>query len=346
MNRARLREVAASAPGRVNLLGEHTDYNDGFVLPTALPQRTTVHVSLSPDDRHHAHSDAIGEVHEFGLDDPLHGFARYVGGCLRVLRDTGRVTPPLRFSIESEVPVGAGLSSSAALEVAVLRAVDALLGLDLDPVEIARLAQRAEIHHAGVACGIMDQMACSLAQEGTALFLDTRSLERRLIELPTQTELVVVHSGVPRRLSDSAYNERRSECAAACAALGVTSLRDVNEVAQLSALPPLLQRRARHVVTENARVLAALTADATGFGEAMNQSHASLRDDYQVSVPALDELAARLRAQPGSYGARLTGAGFGGCCVALVERGAATRIADAVAASPGFGGSIIVPDRR
>lgn len=214
--------------------------------------------------------------------------------------------------------MGVGLSSSAALEVATLRCLRELLGLSLDDVRIAQLAQQAEIEFAGVRCGIMDQMASSLAQADRALLLDTRSLERRTVPLPPGSAVLVLDSGVARSLAASGYNERRAECEEAARLLGVASLREIEHLERLEGLPDKLMRRARHVFTENARVLKAVeSASGQAFGELMNASHASLRDDYEVSTPELDRLVALLQEQPGVFGARLTGAGFGGACVAL-----------------------------
>jgi galactokinase len=325
--------IQVSAPGRVNLLGEHTDYNDGFVLPVAIPQRTFVQVAPSTDSRFHVYSSNLDENAEFDADGELpDGYARYVAGCVHVLRDHGIAVPPISMKVHSGVPMGSGLSSSAALEVAVLRALRQMLQLDLDDVQIAQYAQEAEIRYAGVQCGIMDQMASSLADTGHMLFLDTRTLERRVLPMPKRTELIVIDSGVARTLATSKYNERFAECREAARLLGVPMLRDVTDVAALNALPVTLQRRARHVVTENARVLAAVAdgVDGPAFGKLMNASHASLRDDYEVSVPALDTLCDMLRAEPGVHGARLTGAGFGGACVALCEQGRAAAIAASV----------------
>ena len=327
--------VQVSAPGRVNLLGEHTDYNDGYVLPVATPQRTHVDVALSTDDRFHVSSTNLDESATFTADGELpQGFARYVAGCMRVLRDHGIAVPALAMKVYSEVPIGSGLSSSAALEVAVLRAVRQLLHLDLDDVQIAQYGQAAEIRYAGVQCGIMDQMAASLADTGHMLFLDTRTLERRVLPMPEHCELIVIDSGVTRTLATSRYNERFAECRDAARLLGVPMLRDVTDLAQLASLPDVLQKRVRHVVTENARVLAAIApgVGATAFGRLMNESHASLRDDYEVSIPALDTLCAMLRSEPGVHGARLTGAGFGGACVALCEHGRTATIAATVTA--------------
>jgi len=326
--------VQVSAPGRVNLLGEHTDYNDGYVLPIAIPLRTHVQAAHSADGRFHVYSSNLDESADFEADGELpEGYARYVAGCVHVLRDHGVDVPPLALKVHSDVPMGSGLSSSAALEVAVLRALRRLLGLDLDDVQIAQYAQQAEIRYAGVQCGIMDQMASSLADVDHMLFLDTRTLERKLLPMPANSELIVIDSGVARTLATSKYNERFAECREAARLLGVPMLRDVTDVRALAGLPTTLQKRARHVVTENARVLAAVAEnlDAAAFGRLMDASHASLRDDYEVSIPALDTLCDMLRAEDGVYGARLTGAGFGGACIALCTTGRAADIAGRVA---------------
>ena len=245
------------------------------------------------------------------------------------------------------MPIGVGLSSSAALEVATLRCLRKLLDLPLDDVQIAQIAQRAEIEYAGVRCGIMDQMASSLADTSRALLLDTRSLERRFVPLPAGSGVLVLDSGIARSLAASGYNQRRAECEQAAQLLGVTSLRDVETVAQLGSLPERLQRRARHVVTENARVLQAVKCRSPQeFGELMNASHASLRDDYEVSTAGLDKLVALLQAHEAVFGARLTGAGFGGACVALCRTDAVQAIARDVLASyqlVGQAGKQLVP---
>lgn len=317
--------VHAWAPGRVNLLGEHTDYNDGFMLPIATPQRTDVMVSPSLDERFHLYSATLDVHVAFGADEPAPpGFARYMEGCIRLLQARGVAVPPLRMYVRSNLALGTGLSSSAALEVATLRALRTLLGAELDDVALAQMAQQAEIRYAGVNCGIMDQMASSLADSEHMLFLDARTLAHQVLPLPPGAEVIVIDSGVPRKLADSKYNERRAECEAAARLLGVPALRDVTDVEQVERLPAPLKERARHVVSENLRVLEARDGvDPVRFGELMNQSHASLRDDYQVSIDALDELTAALRADPEVFGARLTGAGFGGACVALCKAGSA-----------------------
>ena len=340
--------VIAEAPGRVNLLGEHTDYNDGYVLPTAIPQKTRVAIAKSPTLLFTVYAADLDKTAQFTMNEPpKEHFAAYVYGCIRVVRDLGMEVPPLNIHISSTVPIGAGLSSSAALEVGTLRAVRDLLDLTLEDVLIAKLAQQAEIQYAGVNCGIMDQMASSCADTEHMLFLDTRTLERILLPLPKVAEILVVDSGVPRTLASSKYNERRAECEKAARLLGVTALRDVRDPAAVEALGEPLRRRARHVVTENGRVLrAAGGVGAEEFGALMNASHQSLRDDYEVSIAELDRLVGLLRRQPAVYGARLTGAGFGGACVALCRRGQAKAVGQQTIADYNqFGGSgrILVP---
>ncbi|MDD5577775.1 MAG: galactokinase [Methylobacter sp.] len=341
--------VAAEAPGRVNLLGEHTDYNDGYVLPIAIPQKTRVFLRPGATDTFRLYTASLDETAEFNLTGlPDRHFARYVYGCLRQLETLGIEIPVLDIYIDSNVPMELGLSSSAALEVATLRAIRLLLELPLDDVRIAQLAQRAEINYAGVNCGIMDQMASSVADQERMLFLDTRTLEREVLPLPSGSEILVVDSGKKRTLATSKYNERRSECESAAQQLGVTALRDIMAPEKIESLPDVLRRRARHVVTENNRVLRARQGiSPEEFGQLMNASHASLRDDYEVSIPELDQLVAILQNQPEVYGARLTGAGFGGACVALCKPGSATTLAQTVLGlynRPGRKGRLLVPE--
>ncbi len=316
-------EVIASAPGRVNLLGEHTDYQGGFVLPIAIPQRATVSLGRNGTDQHQLRSANLDHSLQVPVGQTGESFAPYLTGCFEL----SGVREGLNAFVSSTVPSG-GLSSSAALEVATLRALRELYGLELDDVALALRGVQVEHEFVGVMCGVMDQMASSLADTRTLLLIDTRSLERRAVPLPPNSEVLVLDSGVPRRLAESGYNERRAQVEEASRLLGVTQLRDVVSVAELSGLPELLQRRARHVVSENARVLQALGADASEFGQLMNASHASLRDDYEVSHPQVDTLVALLQAQPQVYGARMTGAGFGGAVVALIEEGAAALTSD------------------
>jgi galactokinase len=338
----------ASAPGRVNLLGEHTDYNDGFVLPAAIPQRTSVSLGPSADGYHHFYSAELKSLVQCspGGAAPA-GFARYLFGCIRLLEREGISMPPLNAHVTSRVPIGAGLSSSAALEVAALRALRSWRQINLSDVRVAELAQRAEIEFAGVRCGIMDQMAASLGDVDHLLFLDTRTLDRKLLRIPEAAEVLVIDSGVPRELAASGYNERRAECEEAARRLGVKALRDVTDPSAALSLPEPLRRRARHVITENNRVLAAVAGTTPRrFGEYMNASHASLRDDYEVSVPAVDTLVEILQQSPEVFGARLTGAGFGGACVSLVAKGQAHAVAERACEQYhrlGHRGTLLVP---
>ena len=341
-------DAMADAPGRVNLLGEHTDYNDGFVLPVAIRQRTRVSMRRNATKAFALHAAELAQTVRFSFDEPpTEHFASYVYGCLVLARSRRADVPGLDIEVESEVPMGVGLSSSAALEVATLRCLRELLSLPFDDVEIAQLAQRAEIEFAHVRCGIMDQMASSLAGTDRALLIDTRTLDRQDVPLPPGGVVLVLDSGVARTLAGSGYNQRRSECEEAAKQLSVGSLRDVHALDAIERLPDVLRRRARHVFTENARVLeAARIGNAAGFGQLMNASHASLRDDYEVSTPELDQLVQLLQAHPGVYGARLTGAGFGGACVALCKSGQVQLVADAVLAqynAAGHRGRRLVP---
>ena len=342
-------EAVATAPGRVNLLGEHTDYNGGFVLPIAIAQQTCVAMRRNAQAHFVLHAADLSRTFRFTLaETAVEHFASYIFGCLKLVQSHGVVVAPLDIYVSSDVPMGVGLSSSAALEVATLRCLRRLLDLSFDDVLIAQLAQQAEIVYAGVHCGIMDQMASSLATTDCALFLDTRTLERRSVPIPAGSAVLVLDSGVARSLSASGYNDRRRECEEAAKLLGKPALRDVVQLEDLAVLPETLRRRARHVVTENARVLQASTGVTTAadFGQLMNASHASLRDDFEVSTDALDHLVGLLQAHPAVYGARLTGAGFGGACVALCRSEAIPELAKSVLAqyqSAGHCGKQLVP---
>ena len=330
--------VTGRAPGRVNLLGEHTDYQGGFVLPAAIPQQATVSIGKNGGHAHRLHSANLHQTLTVEVGEVGTGFAPYLTGSVALCG----VHEALDIWVWSDVPSG-GLSSSAALELATLRAMRELYRLPLDDVQLALIGQKVEHEYVGVMCGVMDQMASSLADTEHMLFLDTRSLERRRLPLPSGTQILVLDSGVPRRLAGSGYNERCAQVEEASRLLGVPQLRDVHDVSQLSVLPELLHRRARHVVSENARVLEAMTADAARFGTLMNASHASLQGDYQVSHPQVDVLVALLQAHPRVYGARMTGAGFGGAVVALVQEGQAAQMAAEVLAQYGIRGRMVVP---
>ncbi|HET7460386.1 MAG TPA: galactokinase [Longimicrobium sp.] len=332
----------ARAPGRVNLIGEHTDYNDGFVLPMAIDR--AVWIALRPrGDRHvRVHSLDFDETREFSLAQlggAEGGWIEYVRGMAWALEKKDRKLPGWEGVTAGDVPIGAGLSSSAAMELAVARAFCSVSGFDWDAREMALLAQKAENGWVGVHCGVMDQMISAAGEEGHALLIDCRTLDTRSVPLPPGTSVVILDTATRRGLVDSAYNERRRDTAAAAAALDVPALRDVSVRTlerRAGVLEPETYRRARHVVTENERTLQAADAlergDAAEVGRLMNLSHASLRDDYEVSRAELDAIVELAQAQPGCHGARMTGAGFGGCAVALVESSAAPRFAAEVAA--------------
>lgn len=332
-------EVTDEAPGRVNLLGEHTDYHEGFVLPTVIPQRTRVRVTPHTDNRVCVSSREFPrERREYflGGETRTGTWVDYVQGVTHVLRPIATRLSGFDIHIESAVPIGAGLSSSAALEVALLRALRQLYGLKLDDVDLARVAQRAETEFVGAPVGIMDHMVCSLGQEREALFLDTRSLDYERIALPLTAELVVIDSGISHDHAHGAYAIRRDESFAAAAMLGVSWLRDIayDQLDRVNALPHPLAARARHIVTENQRVHDTVDSlrcgDVVRAGRLFNASHDSMRDDYETSTPEIDRLVELGKSHPHVYGARLTGGGFGGAAVMLVAAGMGNTVADHV----------------
>jgi len=352
----------AAAPGRVNLIGEHTDYNGGLVLPMAIPLQTRVELRPRTDRHVIAHSrDASPDgSYVLGEEQRAGQWFDYIQGVTWALRTAGSVALEAGFGLDisSDVPLGGGLSSSAALEISLLRAVRSAFQLDLDDTTMARLGQLAENDFVGARCGIMDQMAASLADSHTALFLDTRSLEYQQVPLPALAELVVIHSGVSHRIAQgesgqSEYNVRRAECEEAARLLGVPQLRDAasTDLPRVAALPDRLARRARHVITEDDRVLKAVEAmradDLPTLGDLFYASHASMRDDFEVSTPEIDLLVDLARSDPDVVGARLTGGGFGGAVVILARafrgRAAGQRVAAAYAQRSGQQPTILVP---
>lgn len=348
------RTFAGDAPGRVNLIGEHTDYNGGFVLPTPIPQRTRVEVRPRPDREVRARTELEGGAeasYTLGRERRTGGWIDYVQAVTRVLGDVPLGGFDLR--IQSAVPPGAGLSSSAALLVALLRALREATRLDRSDLDLALLAWRAENEFVGARVGVMDPMACALAPAGTALWIDTRSLEHRPVPLPPALELAVIDSGVRHRHADGGYNTRRAECERAAALLGVPRLRDLEPegLARATALPSPLDRRVRHVLTEDARVREAVTAlesgDLPGLGRLLYASHASLRDDFAVSVPAVDRLVEASREEADVHGARITGGGFGGAVVVAARMGRARAAAERIVARCQGGGgptaAVLVP---
>ena len=324
----------AEAYGRVNLIGEHTDYNGGWVLPTAIPQKTTVKIALRPDKMVHGMTSAgfakkvPAQVYVLGDERKTDTWIDYIQGGTYLLRQMGCPLSGFDLEIHSTVPDGSGLSSSAALEISFLKALRSAFSLALTDNEIALLGQRIENEFVGARVGIMDQMACTYASFGEALFLDTKTLEMERVKLPMEKmDLVVINSGLTHQNSGGDYNQRRSECESACRELGVKELRELSivDLPLLDSLSDTLRRRARHVITENARVHDAVTAikseNIAKLGNLFYESHASMRDDYEVSISEIDLLVELCRAQASCYGARLTGGGFGGSIVAVARSG-------------------------
>ncbi|MFC0004703.1 galactokinase [Micromonospora siamensis] len=334
-----------AAPGRANLIGEHTDYNGGFVLPFALPLRTVAAADRHDADRWTVWSELSGERITFGgsdVDEPgrVTGWGAYVAGVVWALRDAGYAVPGARIALASDVPLGSGLSSSAALEAAVLAALVDLGGLDLPADRQPRLAQRAENAYVGAPTGIMDQSAVIRCREGHALFLDCRS--EAVEQIPFDLDaaglaVLVVDSRAPHRHVDGEYAARRKSCERAAELLGVPALRDVDAAGLDAALgrldDPETRRRVRHVVTEDQRVLDTVGLLRAGrvreIGPLLTASHVSMRDDFEITVPEIDT-AVEAALDAGALGARMTGGGFGGCVLALVEAASAERVATAV----------------
>jgi galactokinase len=338
--------ILVQAPGRVNLIGEHTDYNDGLVLPCAIDYRTVIAARRRTDRMVRVvAADYDDAVDAYSLDLPIARleapmWANYVRGVVDELRRRGLPVPGMDMAIAGDVPQGAGLSSSASLSVAVCRLFAALPGFEaLTPLDMALIAQRAENDFVGCKCGNMDQISSACGVEGHALMIDCRSLQVDPVPIPDGAAIMILNSQVQRGLVDSAYNTRREQCEAAARHFGVAALRDI-DLATLQArgaeLDPVVLRRARHVVTENGRVAAAAQALETGdlerMGVLMEASHASMRDDFEITVPLVDRLVRIVKDAIGTLGGvRMTGGGFGGCVVALVPYGLVETVRGAVA---------------
>jgi len=334
------------APGRVNLIGEHTDYNDGFVMPCAIGFSTHVAIAPRADEKLMIKSENFPQAFEFDiakLPSQRQGvWCDYVLGVMTVLRQAGIGIPPASLLINSEVPIGAGLSSSAAIEVSTGLALLSLTGTKMPLPELAKLCQRAENEFMGARCGIMDQFISCLGKTDHALLLDCRSLDFRLVPLPDHIRLVICNTMVKHELSGGEYNRRRAECEEGVRILsqwypGVRALRDILPQ-QLEAhsqdLPSVIYMRCAHVVHENQRTLKGAeclnAGDLRGFGKLMAESHRSLRDLYEVSCRELDIMVESADGLPGYWGGRMTGGGFGGCTVNLVEAAAAQDFAAAI----------------
>ena len=340
-------ELSVQAPGRVNLIGEHTDYNDGFVLPCAIDYHTVVSGSPRNDGRVRAVAvDYAGEEDEFSLEDPIlprsdRLWANYVRGVVKQLREAGHRLGGADIVISGNVPQGAGLSSSASLEVATGQFFKSLNGLDISPTELARIGQRAENRFVGCNCGIMDQLISAQGEAGRALLIDCRSLATQSIAIPADLAVVIVNSNVRRGLVGSEYNTRRRQCEEAARFFGVKALRDVDLdtfEAGKTGLDRTSARRARHIITDSRRAidlsLALEAGDRGRIAQLMADSHASMRDDFEITVPPIDALVDIVKNVLGDAGGvRMTGGGFGGCVVALMPGEFVPRVRDAVAAS-------------
>jgi len=351
--------ASGESPGRVNLIGEHTDYHDGYVLPSVIPQQTHVWLERRDDNRVRACTAAFGggwEEFVIGAEIPGRGWLDYVQGVTTALARSQVAVPGFNLRIHSTVPVGAGVSSSAALEVSLLRGLRALLGLELDDWAVAMIAHRAETEFVGAPVGIMDQVACSLGHGGEALFLDIRTRRVERLPLPDTMEILVIDSGITHAHAGGEYAERRRESFEAAALLGVNRLRDLDSsaLARIDRLPPMLARRARHIVTENARVLEAVAAlragDVRRLGALFAASHASMRDDYETSTPEIDVLVEVSERHSEVQGARLTGGGFGGAVIVVANAGAGIETAIAICKEyrrrTGRHGQVLVPMRE
>jgi galactokinase len=331
------------APGRVNLIGEHTDYNDGFVLPTAINHQIVI-ASRRRDDRQvNVFSLDFDQWDRFSLDDLSKSsdqtWSNYIRGIAWSLQEDGHTLVGMDAVVAGDIPIGAGLSSSAAIEVATGYALLQLAGIEVDRVKLALAAQRAENDFVGMRCGIMDQYISCLGKANHALLIDCRDLGYESVPLSPEASVIIVDSNVHRGLVDNEYNTRRAECEEAARHFNVPALRDVDEetfFAQADELSPVVRRRAKHVITENARTLAAAKAlqanDFKTVGKLMDASHESMRDDFEISRRELDVLVKIAQGVDGVYGARLTGAGFGGCIVALATNEATKAVEEAVKA--------------
>ena len=330
----------ARAPGRVNLIGEHTDYNDGFVLPIAIDR--AVRIALRPTSTRQVvlHALELNQSAEFSLKNIQHeneDWLEYIKGIAWALQQAGYPLSGWEGTIASSIPIGAGLSSSAALELAAARAFAAVSGFAWEAVKMARIGQQAERDWVGVDCGIMDQMISAMGRAGHALLMDCRSLKTELVPLPPDMAIVVLDTATRRGLVDSAYNERRQQCNMAARFFGVPALRDVSRVeldTNAAALDPIVYRRARHVLGENTRTRQAVRAmsqnDADKLGQLINASHISLRNDFEVSSLQLDQMVDFAQQDCACFGARMTGAGFGGCAIAIVQPDAVRNFCETV----------------
>jgi len=333
-------ELLVTSPGRVNIIGEHTDYNDGFVLPMAIDRSLMMAVKKRADNRIRVYSSEYGAEISFtasSLEKGAFSWGEYITGCIWVLQQTGHTPGGFDMVIAGNIPVGASLSSSAALELGILRAAAHTAGIDWQAMAMAKLGQRVENEWVGMNCGIMDQAICACGQKDHALLIDCRDLTSRLCPLPKNSSIIILDTGTRRGLVDSAYNERRAQCFEAAAVMNIGFLRDGDsEMLERfrPQLSPLAYLRAKHIISENNRVLQAAKAmehdEGRELGRLMYESHCSLRDDFDVSGTPLNRMVEHAMEHPACLGARMTGAGFAGCAVALVEAGRENEFVDEV----------------
>ena len=318
-------DITLFTPGRVNLIGEHTDYNGGMVLPTAIKLGLDIALSPRADNKIRIRSDKFEIIAERKLsDDASNDWSDYAAGAVIVANKFGLLSGGANIAVKTSLPFGAGLSSSAAIIVGILKAARRLAGSEMSDTDIAVLARRVENEYIGMPCGIMDQMAVAIARQGQALALNTQTLEYTLVDLPRDYHMAVIHSGVFRKLSEGRYKIRKEECDQIKRCLGRDDICKINlaDLASLSALPDVIQRRAKHCMTEHQRTLSAIASlkhqDLDVFGALMTESHISMRDDFDITLPAIDDLVTDA-VKLGAKGARMTGGGFGGCIVACIE---------------------------
>ncbi len=336
--------VCVRAPGRVNLIGEHTDYNDGFCLPMAIDKDVLIYAAPRDDDQVRVYSQQTEETAQFTLSNAIEkseevSWSDYIKGCAQILIEEGVSLKGCDLALTGNVPLGSGLSSSAALEVAVIHAFLQICDQSCADDKIAVLAQRAENNYVGMNCGILDQLSSACCQAGQAMLMDCRSLHLDQAPLPDSVSIVIADTGKRRGLVDSAYNERREQCEAGAAALGVSHLRDATmhglyQAKQDGKIDALTLQRCEHIVAENGRTQAAAAClranDMEALGQLMDQSHADLRDKFEVTCVELDDMVRIARSLPGCLGSRMTGAGFGGCTVSLVESNAVDEFVKAL----------------
>ena len=327
-------QINTLAHGRVNLIGEHTDYNGGYVLPTLIPQQISVAISLREDHQIHGTSKEYGERQADLNSTKDNSWLDFVRGAIHFIQIEGVKIQGLNIAVTSDIPSGAGLSSSAALEIAILRALASLFNINIPSRQLALMGQKIEHEFVGTQCGIMDQMACANTKLGEVLFLDCESLQTQIIPQFPDHRFLVIHSGSSRKLSEGNYNQRKSETSQAAKLLNIPSLRHASLDLVNTINNDVILRRARHIVSENSRVLQSVECfnknDPETFGELMYQSHQSMAEDYEISSAELDVLVDAAK-HAGALGARLTGAGFGGCVVVLTSKDESEKVAGFIA---------------